>query len=72
MVAPDLVTAGAEDVFGDILGRVFEAGNAWRITDTWVGIGFGLERLLMTAEGGSNLSRFGRSISYLDGIRLNI
>lgn len=46
--------------------------RAWRITDTWVGIGFGLERLLITAEGGTNLSRFGRSISYLDGIRLNI
>jgi phenylalanyl-tRNA synthetase alpha chain len=46
--------------------------RAWRITDTWVGIGFGLERLLMAAEGGTNLSRFGRSLSYLDGIRLNI
>ena len=46
--------------------------RAWRITDTWVGIGFGLERLLMSAEGGIHLSRFGRSISYLDGIRLNI
>ena len=46
--------------------------RAWRITDAWVGIGFGLERLLMTAEGGSALSRFGRSIAYLDGIRLNI
>jgi pyrrolysyl-tRNA synthetase-like protein len=46
--------------------------RAWRIADTWVGIGFGLERLLMTVEGGSHLSRFGRSISYLDGIRLNI
>jgi len=46
--------------------------RAWRITDTWVGIGFGLERLLMAAEGGGQLSRFGRSLSYLDGIRLNI
>ena len=46
--------------------------RAWRIADTWVGIGFGLERLLMSAEGGTHLSRFGRSISYLDGIRLNI
>ena len=46
--------------------------RAWRITDTWVGIGFGLERLLITVEGGTNLSRFSRSISYLDGIRLNI
>lgn len=46
--------------------------RAWKITDTWVGIGFGLERLLMASEGSENLSRFGRSISYLDGIRLNI
>jgi len=46
--------------------------RAWRITDTWVGIGFGLERLLMSAAGGTHLSRFGRSISYLDGVRLNI
>lgn len=46
--------------------------RAWSITETWVGIGFGLERLLMAAEGGTNLSRFGRSIAYLDGIRLNI
>lgn len=46
--------------------------RAWHITDTWVGIGFGLERLLMAAEGGTHLSCYGRSISYLDGIRLNI
>jgi phenylalanyl-tRNA synthetase alpha chain len=46
--------------------------RAWRISDAWVGIGFGLERLLMTAQGGRQLSRFGRSITYLDGIRLNI
>jgi pyrrolysyl-tRNA synthetase-like protein len=46
--------------------------RAWRITDAWVGIGFGLERLLLAAEGGGQLSRFCRSLSYLDGIRLNI
>jgi len=46
--------------------------NAWKITDTWVGIGFGLERLLMVAEGSHNLGSVGRSISYLDGVRLNI
>ncbi len=44
----------------------------WRITDTWIGIGFGLERLLMAAENSQNLAKFGRSITYLDGIRLNI
>ncbi|MDJ0782747.1 MAG: pyrrolysine--tRNA(Pyl) ligase large subunit [Desulfosarcinaceae bacterium] len=46
--------------------------RAWKITDTWVGIGFGLERLLMATEGGSHLSRHGRSLAYLDGVRLNI
>ncbi len=44
----------------------------WKINATWVGIGFGLERLLMTAENTRNLAKFGRSLAYLDGIRLNI
>jgi phenylalanyl-tRNA synthetase alpha chain len=46
--------------------------RAWQITDAWVGIGFGLERLLMVAEGIKSLGRLGRSLGYLDGIRLNI
>jgi phenylalanyl-tRNA synthetase alpha chain len=44
----------------------------WKITDTWIGIGFGLERLLMVAENTQNLAKFSRSITYLNGIRLNI
>ena len=46
--------------------------RAWRIAEPWVGIGFGVERLLMVATGSQNLKRVGRSLSYLDGIRLNI
>jgi len=46
--------------------------QAWQITDAWVGIGFGLERLLMVAENIKSLGRLGRSLGYLDGIRLNI
>ena len=46
--------------------------HAWRITDTWVGIGFGLERLLMTVRGSNSIGRMGRSLAYLDGITLNI
>jgi len=46
--------------------------RAWKINETWVGIGFGLERLLMTAENARNLAKFGRSLAYLDGIRLNL
>ncbi len=46
--------------------------RAWQITDAWVGIGFGLERMLMVAENMNSLSRAGRSLGYLDGIRLNV
>jgi len=46
--------------------------RAWQITDAWVGIGFGLERLLMVAENINSLGRAGRSLGYLDGIRLNV
>ena len=44
----------------------------WKINDTWVGIGFGLERLLMASENTKNLAKMGRSLTYLNGIRLNI
>ncbi len=44
----------------------------WGITDSWVGIGFGLERLLMVRENFQNIQRAGRALVYLDGERLNI
>ena len=49
-----------------------ELDRAWQITDAWVGIGFGLERLLMVAENIDSMGKMGRSLAYLDGIRLNI
>jgi phenylalanyl-tRNA synthetase alpha chain len=45
--------------------------HAWRITDTWVGLGFGLERMVMIKEGGDSIGKWGKSLTYLDGIRLN-
>ena len=44
----------------------------WGITTTWVGIGFGIERLLTVKEGTQNIHSLGRSLSYLNGVRLNI
>jgi len=44
---------------------------AWRITDTWVGWGFGLERILMMTEGSDSIGKWGKSLAYLDGMRLN-
>lgn len=46
--------------------------SAWRISCSWVGIGFGLERLLMYREGEEGIHRYSKSISFLDGARLNI
>ncbi len=46
--------------------------DAWGINAPWIGIGFGLERLLMAKEKRSNLKSVGRSLTYLDGVRLNI
>lgn len=44
----------------------------WRITEPWVGIGFGLERLLMVRDNSPNLSAMTRSLSYQNGIRLSL
>ena len=45
---------------------------AWRITGTWVGLGFGLERMVMMTEGSDSIGKWGKSLAYLDGIRLNL
>jgi pyrrolysyl-tRNA synthetase-like protein len=46
--------------------------DAWGIVDPWVGLGFGLERLIMVKEQYQNIQRAGRSLAYLDGVKLNI
>lgn len=45
---------------------------AWNITDTWVGMGFGLERLLMTSSNDTTIGKWGKSLSYLNGVRLSV
>ncbi len=69
----DVVTRSAPEIelaSGAIGPHPLDA--AWRITDTWVGIGFGIERLLMVKEKSESLAPMGRSLTYLDGIRLNV
>ncbi|MEE0777185.1 MAG: pyrrolysine--tRNA(Pyl) ligase large subunit [Bacillota bacterium] len=46
--------------------------DKWGIFDTWVGLGFGLERIAMMKENYHNIKRVGRSLAYLNGARLNI
>lgn len=46
--------------------------GAWGITDTWVGMGFGIERLLMISQGEPSIGKWSKSLSCIDGIRLSI
>jgi len=67
------IVAGPEKIeIGSAAMGPHPLDRPWRITDAWVGIGFGLERLLMVVSGCKSLGRMGRSLVYQDGIRLNI
>lgn len=66
----DIEVDGAE-VCSATVGPIPMDGN-WGIVEPWVGLGFGLERLIMAREGYPNIERAGRSLSYVDGVRLNI
>jgi phenylalanyl-tRNA synthetase alpha chain len=67
----DIVTDTGTELASAAMGP-HPLDGAWGIVDTWVGIGMGLERLVMAKEGYQNIQRAGRSLIYLDGIRLNI
>lgn len=44
----------------------------WGVFDTWVGIGFGIERIAMSMGSYKTIKRVGKSIAYLDGSPLNL
>jgi phenylalanyl-tRNA synthetase alpha chain len=44
----------------------------WGVFETWVGIGFGIERIAMSMENYKTIKRVGKSIAYLDGSPLNL
>lgn len=46
--------------------------SQWGVFDTWVGIGFGIERLTMALDKGHTIKRYGKSISFIDGQPLNV
>jgi phenylalanyl-tRNA synthetase alpha chain len=66
----DIVHNGIELASGAYGPHVLD--EHWGIFNTWVGIGFGLERITMAVEGYQNIKRAGRSLSYINGARLNI
>ncbi len=66
----DVVQGDTELASGSIGPHRLDA--AFGINSSWVGLGFGLERLLMIKNGANNVHSYARSLSYLDGVRLNI
>lgn len=46
--------------------------HSWGIRESWVGMGFGIERLQMIQAGDKSISKWCRNLHYLDGIRLRI
>ncbi|HQG03143.1 MAG TPA: pyrrolysine--tRNA(Pyl) ligase large subunit [Thermoleophilia bacterium] len=65
------VEVGGEEVCSASFGPI-PMDDDFGITEPWVGLGFGLERLLMVREVYPNIERGGRSLTYVDGVRLNI
>lgn len=45
---------------------------AWGVTESWVGIGFGLERLLMVSKLETSIGKWTKNLTYVDGICLSI
>jgi len=64
------VVAGLEVGSGVVGPNALDAQWGW--VDPWIGIGFGLERLIMVSKGYQNIQRAGRALVYFDGVRLNI
>ena len=67
----DVISGNGQELASTSMGP-HPLDAAWRITCSWVGLGFGLERLLMVREGEEGIHRYSRSITYQDGAVLNI
>jgi pyrrolysyl-tRNA synthetase-like protein len=46
--------------------------SKWGVFDTWVGIGFGIERIAMKMGNYQTIKRVGKSIAFIDGSPLNL
>ena len=69
-VSFDILINGMEVASGSFGPHFLDAN--WGVFDTWVGIGFGIERLTMALDKGRTIKRYGRTLSFIDGEPLNI
>lgn len=66
----DVEVNGMEVASGAVGPHVLDAAHD--IHEPWCGAGFGLERLIMAENGDRNIRRAGRSLAYLDGVRIDM
>lgn len=66
----DIVVDGVELASGAYGPHFLD--SRWGVFDTWVGIGFGIERIAMKMGEYQTIKRVGKSISYIDGSPLNL
>lgn len=66
----DVEVNGVEVASGAIGPHKLDPAHGIKVP--WAGVGFGLERLLMLKRGEDNVKKVGRSLIYLQGIRLDI
>lgn len=64
------VEVGGKEIASGAVGPHF-LDPAHGIDEPWCGVGFGLERLLAVREGRDNVKKMGRSISYLNGVKID-
>ncbi len=62
----DVVTPDGLELASTSMGP-HKLDDAWKITCTWVGLGTGLERLLMHREHENGIHRYSKSTVFLDG-----
>lgn len=66
----DVMVDGIEVASASFGPHKLDAMNA--IDVPWTGVGFGIERLAQLKNGEASIKRVGRSLIYLDGVRLDI
>lgn len=66
----DIVVDGVELASGSYGPHKLDEN--WGVFDTWVGIGFGIERLAMVKEGYNTIMRAGRNLHFVNGFALNV
>lgn len=65
----DVISNGIEVSSGAVGPHVLDAAHD--VHEPWCGVGFGLERLLMLKNGKGSAKKTGRSLSYLNGAKIN-